>query len=58
MKLDELMSVGLWPFLCPIDITAPDDTPKSIFISGFDSHPLAPDYDLSCMVNQPSLMLV
>ena len=44
----ELMSAGLWPFfkMRPIDIVAiPNDTPKSIFISGFDSHPLAPDYD-------------
>ena len=44
----ELMSSGLWPFfkMRPIDIVAiPSDTPKSIFISGFDSHPLAPDYD-------------
>ena len=44
----ELMSAGLWPFfrMRPIDIVAlPNDSPKSIFISGFDSHPLAPDYD-------------
>ncbi|MGK7390976.1 MAG: Na(+)-translocating NADH-quinone reductase subunit A [Candidatus Cyclobacteriaceae bacterium M2_1C_046] len=25
-------------------IANPEDTPKAIFISGFDSHPLAPDY--------------
>ena len=40
--------MGLWPFLRmrPIDIIAsPADTPKSIFISGFDSNPLSPDYD-------------
>jgi Na+-transporting NADH:ubiquinone oxidoreductase subunit A len=44
----ELMSNGLWPFLRmrPIDIIAqPKDTPKSIFISSFDSNPLSPDYD-------------
>ena len=44
----ELMSAGLWPFfrMRPIDIVAlPNDLPKSIFISGFDSHPLAPDFD-------------
>jgi Na+-transporting NADH:ubiquinone oxidoreductase subunit A len=30
----------------PIDIVAqPNDVPKSIFISAFDSNPLAPDYD-------------
>ena len=26
-------------------IADPPETPKSIFISGFDSHPLAPDYN-------------
>jgi Na+-transporting NADH:ubiquinone oxidoreductase subunit A len=44
----ELMSNGLWPFLKmrPIDIIAlPKDTPKSIFISSFDSNPLSPNYD-------------
>lgn len=43
-----MLSGGLWPFLRmrPIDIVAdPKDTPKSIFISGFDSNPLAPDND-------------
>ncbi|MDG2343447.1 MAG: Na(+)-translocating NADH-quinone reductase subunit A [Flavobacteriales bacterium] len=43
-----LLDAGLWPFLRmrPIDIVAqPTDTPKSIFISAFDSNPLAPDYD-------------
>ena len=44
----DLLKTGLWPFLRmrPIDIIAsPADTPKSIFISGFDSSPLSPDYD-------------
>ena len=43
-----LLKNGLWPFIKmrPIDIVANyTDTPKSIFISGFDSSPLAPDYD-------------
>ena len=43
-----MLSGGLWPFMRmrPIDIVAdPKDTPKSIFISGFDSNPLAPDND-------------
>lgn len=43
-----LLSNGLWPFIKmrPIDVVAKQtDTPKSIFISGFDSSPLAPDYD-------------
>ena len=43
-----LMSCGLWPFIKmrPLDIVArPTDAPKAIFISAFDSAPLAPDYD-------------
>ncbi len=43
-----MLDSGLWPFLKmrPIDIVAnPEVSPKSIFISSFDSHPLAPDYD-------------
>ncbi len=43
-----MLEGGLWPFLRmrPIDIVAdPKDTPKSIFISGFDSNPLSPDND-------------
>lgn len=37
---------GVWPQVIqrPYGIVAnPTDTPKSIFVSGFDSHPLAPD---------------
>ena len=44
----DLLKSGLWPFLRmrPIDIIArPEDTPKSIFISSFDTNPLSPDYD-------------
>lgn len=43
-----LLANGLWPFIKmrPIDIVAnPNDKPKAIFISGFDSSPLAPDFD-------------
>jgi Na+-transporting NADH:ubiquinone oxidoreductase subunit A len=43
-----MLNAGLWPFLRmrPVDIVAdPKDTPKSIFISSFDSNPLAPDND-------------
>ncbi len=43
-----LLSSGLWPFIKmrPIDVVAnPNDQPKAIFISAFDSSPLAPDYD-------------
>ena len=43
-----LLNSGLWPFIRqrPYGIIAhPDDIPKAIFISAFDSHPLAPDYN-------------
>lgn len=46
--LKTLLDSGLWPFIRqrPIDIIAnPDETPKAIFISAFDSAPLAPDMD-------------
>lgn len=42
-----LIKSGVWPNIIqrPYGIVAnPEDTPKSIFVSGFDSHPLAPDY--------------
>ena len=41
-----LLESGLWPMIIqrPFGIVAnPQDTPKSIFVSGFDSAPLAPD---------------
>ena len=44
---DILLKSGTWPFLRqrPFGIIAnPYDKPKAIFISGFDSNPLAPDY--------------
>jgi Na+-transporting NADH:ubiquinone oxidoreductase subunit A len=43
-----LLAGGVWPFIRqrPYAIIAnPQDTPKSIFISCFDTAPLAPDYD-------------
>ncbi len=45
---DNLLKSGLWPFIRqrPYGIIAnPQTTPKSIFISAFDTSPLAPDYD-------------
>ncbi len=45
---DKLLQAGLWPFIRqkPFNIIAnPDDDPKAIFISGFDTAPLSPDYD-------------
>ncbi len=46
--IETLLESGLWPMIMqrPYAIIAnPDDTPKSIFISGFDSAPLGVDYD-------------
>jgi len=43
-----LLKSGLWPMIQqrPYGIIAdPSDTPKAIFVSAFDSAPLAPDYD-------------
>ncbi len=43
----KLAASGIWPNILqrPFGIIAnPADTPKAIFISGFDTHPLAPDY--------------
>jgi Na+-transporting NADH:ubiquinone oxidoreductase subunit NqrA len=44
---ETLLKSGLWPSVRqrPYNVIAnPSDSPKSIFISGFDSAPLAPDY--------------
>ena len=41
-----LLSSGLWPFIRqrPFNVIAnPEDKPRDIFISGFDSSPIAPD---------------
>ena len=46
--LEAMLKSGVWPQIIqrPYGIVAnPDDTPKSIFISTFDTSPLAPDYD-------------
>lgn len=46
--IDKLTASGVWPQIIqrPYGVVAnPDDTPRAIFISGFDSHPLAPDYN-------------
>ena len=45
---EKLLAAGLWPFVRqrPYNVVAnPADSPKAIFISAFDSSPLAPDYD-------------
>lgn len=55
LKLDrdaiiaKLLSSGQWPFIRqrPYSVIAkPTDKPKAIFVSTFDTSPLAPDYDL------------
>lgn len=46
--VEQLLASGVWINLVqrPYGIVAdPKETPKSIFISGFDSSPLAPDYN-------------
>ena len=46
--IDLLLKSGVWPFIRqkPFDIIAnPEDTPKAIFISTFNTAPLAPDND-------------
>ncbi len=46
--IQALLNSGVWPFIRqrPFGIIAnPNETPKSIFISAFDSNPLAPDND-------------
>ncbi|MCH7402373.1 Na(+)-translocating NADH-quinone reductase subunit A [Belliella kenyensis] len=48
--ISQMLAGGVWPQLVqrPYGIVAnPDDSPKAIFISGFDTHPLAPDYAVS-----------
>lgn len=45
---DQLLKSGVWSYIRqrPYNVIAnPDDTPKAIFISAFDTAPLAPDYD-------------
>lgn len=45
-----MLKSGVWPNIIqrPYGIVAnPEEAPKAIFISTFDTHPLAPDYDFS-----------
>jgi len=49
--INQMLNSGVWPNIIqrPYGIVAnPKETPKSIFISTFDTHPLAPDYDFAC----------
>ena len=46
-----MLEAGLWPFIRqkPYDVIAnPNDIPKSIFISAFDSAPLSIDNTYAC----------
>jgi len=54
--IEKLLLSGLWPAVRqrPYHVIAnPEDNPKSIFIGGFDTSPLAPDYDF-IMDNLPA----
>ena len=47
---DQMLKSGAWPNIIqrPFGVLASQsDTPKSIFVSGFDSHPLAPDFGIT-----------
>jgi len=46
--IEKMLDSGLWPFIRqrPYGVIAnPTDVPRDIFISAFDTAPLAPDYD-------------
>lgn len=56
--VEKLLDSGVWPVIRqrPYDIIAnPADTPKAVFVSGFDSAPLAPDYDFTLAGEQEAL---
>jgi len=47
---NQMLDSGVWPNIIqrPYGVVAnPADRPRDIFISGFDSHPLAPDYNFT-----------
>ncbi len=53
-----LLQSGLWPMLVqrPYGVIAnPEQTPKAVFISAFDSAPLAPDYNFVLAAEQQNL---
>lgn len=53
-----LLKAGLWPMIVqrPYGIIAdPNDTPKAIFVSAFDSAPLAPDYNFALQGQEQNL---
>ena len=55
--IDKLLKAGLWPTIRqrPYSIIAnPEQKPKAIFISGFDTSPLAPDMDFAVKEEEES----
>ncbi len=53
-----LLHAGLWPMLVqrPYGIIAdPEDKPKAVFISAFDTAPLAPDYNFALQGEEENL---
>ncbi len=55
---EKMLASGLWPAVRqrPYHVIAkPSETPKSIFISGFDTSPLAPDYNFIMDNTDPGL---
>ena len=55
---ESMLQQGLWPMLRqrPFGTVAnPDDTPKAIVVSCFDSVPLAPDYDFALQGREQDL---
>ncbi|MCK5781433.1 MAG: Na(+)-translocating NADH-quinone reductase subunit A [Flavobacteriales bacterium] len=56
--IETLLESGAWAFIKqrPYDVIAnPSDKPKAIFISGFNSAPLAADYDFTLQGKEKSL---
>jgi len=55
---EKMLKSGVWPLIKqrPYGIIAsPKKSPKAIFISGFDSAPLAPDYDFALQGEEKNL---
>ena len=58
--INTMLESGVWPLLRqrPFSVIAdPEDKPRAIFISGFDSSPLAPDPDFVIQDNQELFQL-
>jgi Na+-transporting NADH:ubiquinone oxidoreductase subunit A len=55
--ISQMLGSGVWPHIIqrPYGVIAnPEDSPKAIFISGFDTSPLAPDYSFSLKGDEKS----